>query len=388
MSRQAADRVIRQIIAEAERVIDQKGKPQAQAARDLIRFLDDANAELGRKLARVRGNLDEKFTPAQATIFRYQITILTEYVGKRLSGLTQEQAQLAIVKGQQHAISHIGRLEEAFEGITTPLRIAAAAQVGAVGRPQTNLIVDRIPQSVDRYTAAMRQRFGAVIATGLASGATKRDMVRSLIGATRGGPSGEVSTAAVVLPNGTVERVRTENIPEGLFKRYEYWAERIVRTEVANAYNTSKLVALQEARNDLPDLKKKIIATFDNRTAYDSFYVHGQVRDVDKPFTDGAGRVYQNPPARPNDRETIIPWRTAWPDTSISAPKSDAEVNAVKSTLGPKARSASPTDNAAGPRAPSRGAGKPPPMMKWIREGLSEEELRRRAIAWAAQQRT
>ncbi|MEE9532840.1 MAG: hypothetical protein V3W06_00345, partial [Acidimicrobiia bacterium] len=104
------------------------------------------------------------------------------------------------------------------------------------------------------------------------------------------------------------------------YVRKRYWAERIVRTEVAYAHNTTNMAAINDFRGDFPDMKKKILAHFDLRTAWDSIAVHGQVRDQEKNFRDGAGREYLHPPARPNDRETVIPWRTAWPETKHSAP--------------------------------------------------------------------
>lgn len=89
-----------------------------------------------------------------------------------------------------------------------------------------------------------------------------------------------------------------------------YKAERIVRTEMAQAYNAAHQQTLYEARDSgqVPGLKKSCVAVFDSRTALDSYPVHGQVRELEAPFIDGEGRRYQHPPGRPNDREKEIPW--------------------------------------------------------------------------------
>ena len=145
-------------------------------------------------------------------------------------------------------------------------------------------------------------------------------MVTSLVGLR--GPRREVTLRTTVLPNGELLRLDVRDIPPGLFVRYRSWAERIVRTETAYAYNASRMETLHEAKaRDFPDLGKKILATFDPRTAADSVAVHGQVRELREAFVDGAGRVYQHPPARPNDRETVIPWRSGWQDVAASRPE-------------------------------------------------------------------
>lgn len=89
----------------------------------------------------------------------------------------------------------------------------------------------------------------------------------------------------------------------------------------AYAYNAANQATISTAKVvDFPDLQKKILAHFDNRTAPDSIYVHGQIRPVAGLFHDGAGREYLHPPARPNDRETVIPWRPVWHELPATAP--------------------------------------------------------------------
>lgn len=91
----------------------------------------------------------------------------------------------------------------------------------------------------------------------------------------------------------------------------ERWrAERIVRTELMNAYNATKHATLIEARDSglTPGIKKTCIVTYDNRTDPDSLPLNGQVRDLEEMFVDGDGRSYLHPPGRPNDREVEVPW--------------------------------------------------------------------------------
>jgi hypothetical protein len=122
---------------------------------------------------------------------------------------------------------------------------------------------------------------------------------------------------------------------QGVFSSRRGWAERIVRTETAAAYNGARMLAIREASKEWPDVKKKILATFDKRTAYDSVAVHGQVRDLNDSFIDGAGRMYLQPPARPNDREIVIPWRPAWREMAHTRPVPPGRLAAAKRATHP-----------------------------------------------------
>jgi hypothetical protein len=166
---------------------------------------------------------------------------------------------------------------------------------------------------------------------GFVSGLDQRQMVELLTG--HGGPSGTVSMRASY-SGGVVTVHSTEEIPEGLFRRHRYWAERIVRTETARAYNGANVEAMRAMSRDFPDLHKKILATFDNRTAMDSVLVHGQVRPLDGLFMDGAGREYEYPPARPNDRETVIPWRVGtYTEESDTRPLGPEEIERARARI-------------------------------------------------------
>lgn len=86
-----------------------------------------------------------------------------------------------------------------------------------------------------------------------------------------------------------------------------YQAERIVRTEQSLSFHRQWLTETQElVGDDADDWRKELVATFDKRTGKDSRFVHGQRRKLDKPFEDNLGNSYQQPPNRPNDRETVV----------------------------------------------------------------------------------
>lgn len=107
-----------------------------------------------------------------------------------------------------------------------------------------------------------------------------------------------------------------------------FWAERIVRTESMGAYNRAGWETIRAADDELGDMVKILSATFDDRTSWDSYQVHGQIRRPDEAFA-WAGGLYQSPPNRPNDREVVVPHRISWPIPDELAWRSDGEVAAA-----------------------------------------------------------
>lgn len=85
------------------------------------------------------------------------------------------------------------------------------------------------------------------------------------------------------------------------------------------AANRSALDAIKavDEEDDLGGFAKILSASFDDRTGWDSYMVHGQIRRPEEPFAwaDAKGHVeeYMAPPNRPNDREIVVPHALRWP---------------------------------------------------------------------------
>jgi uncharacterized protein with gpF-like domain len=112
----------------------------------------------------------------------------------------------------------------------------------------------------------------------------------------------------------TVGRIASKG---GIFDRERWRAERIVRTEASYAYGVSNQRCLHEVAKQVPRLMKRLVTTWDERTGKDSMRLDGQTVPYDQPFVwmkktkAGVERIeYMAPPNRPNDRETVIPWRS------------------------------------------------------------------------------
>jgi len=290
-----------------------------------LQILRNADRILSRRLQRLaakHGGPTGSYTEAHAQLYRDQIRLTTAYLVQRMAGRTDAQARIAVRLAVKQTIGLATKLETHFVGITRPLALHSQAVQDATLRGAGASRIRQNLASWERYGAAMTRDFEGVLRAGQLTGATHSQMIDHLVSAgAKGGVTAESLHAQ--LPGSFPE-------PTGYVRR-RYWAERIVRTETAHAYNGAALDTMYAARtSDFPDLQKKIVATFDRRTAYDSKVVHGQIRPLDGYFTDGVGRTYQYPPGRPNDRETIIPWRPHWAEVKVTEPPSPEEIQRTK----------------------------------------------------------
>lgn len=287
---------------------------------DVLAILKSADQDLAKRLGKHAGS--DRFTAASAQLYRKQIGIVTTYLEQRLAGHTHEQANKAVAASVKQTVKVAKKLENSFTGITRPLALESQHRLDQIVHGQSSSLLRRHQSSFNRYGRLVVADFERTMRQGLLQGLTQEQMVSRLVEAGRaGGHSAE-----------SLHQNEPQHFPQPTsYVKRRYWAERIVRTEVAHAYNGAALATMYETRaTEFPDLQKKILATFDMRTAADSVAVHGQVRPLDGYFTDGAGRTYQYPPARPNDREVVVPWRPHWTETPSSEPPPPEEVAEAK----------------------------------------------------------
>ena len=321
-----AERVLSIGLAQADQNVSLRSKRGKAEAREILEMLERADAELERRLQREarRFGPAERFTGAGLLAYRRQVQTVSAYVRARMGKMSRRQARANIREGWTSTVGLLGELEQAFSGSVRPLRINSARMMNERTRGVRASLLRQHATSMDRYGEEMERVMRTTLQTNLLAGGTFSQAVDQLV--RHGGPRGRVSVAARELGDGTVERTRLETIPEGLFRRHRWWAMRIVRTETAYAQNAAGHEAIAAAKDvDFPDMQKKILAMMDNRTYPDSIAVHGQIRDVEAMFRDGAGREYLHPPARPNDREVVIPWRPGWEEVPTAEPRTALE---------------------------------------------------------------
>lgn len=306
--------------AAVELSLDRANRLIVGGAGDTLSLLQQAERELRDRLqwiAKKHGGPSGSYTEAHVQIYRQQIGLVTRYLQQRLQGKTDEQAREAIRLAVTQTVALATRLEERFTGITRPLALHSQTMQDEIVRGTGASRIRQNAASWERYGQVLTRDFERVLRLGQLEGATHAQMIDGLIA--KGDRVGV-----------TAQRLHEQtpgSFPEPTgYVAQRYWAERIVRTEVAHGYNAAALNTMQAAKNtDFPDLQKKILAHFDNRTAPDSVAVHGQVRPLDGYFMDGAGRTYLHPPGRPNDRETVIPWRPHWAELEATEPPTPTE---------------------------------------------------------------
>lgn len=298
-----------------------------------LAILKEADAQLSAKLEAIanKAGAKETFTEASAVVYRKQIQVVTQYLEARMNGHTDAQARKAIAVAVKDTVTVAKALEKKFTGLTRPLALESQQMQDEAVRGTGASLLRKHQSSWKRYGATMVADFERTMRAGALSGLTHEQMVSRLVSA---GKMGGVHARGL-------HANEPGYFPEPTsYVRKRYWAERIVRTETANAHNAGALQAMNITRNtEFPDLCKKILAVFDTRTAPDSVAVHGQIRKLEEMFVDGAGRHYLHPPARPNDRETIIPWRPHWENNATTQPappevQAEAIVEAQPNPLG------------------------------------------------------
>lgn len=251
----------------------------------------------------------ERFTAQRYRQSLLQLGVAIETLETRLGGKHGAMAGTLVAQGAgagAMAISHLQQEVASFAAVfgqsVIPLQLNQAAILAKGDR----YLIPQYRNSAARYGKDMAADIRQQLAIGVAKGETFDEMTSRLV--RMRGPRGLVSLRGM---QGSAKAYH-EDIAEGLFVRYRYWAERIVRTEGMNAYNEHHLNGLRAADADDPGYQKRWDASIDGRTCPICRDLDGTVADIDKPFP-GPLRL-MHPPAHPNDRCTVTPWRREWSD--------------------------------------------------------------------------
>lgn len=316
--------------AEVERAVIRRGD------RELAQLLARSEADLRQRLAGLRqAGHGASWTAQDAEASLAQVRAVLALVAPEMVRLLARGGVTATGLGQASVI-HVLRYFEAGAVPTRPLAVRAAL---ALEHPR----LLRYEASVARYGTHTIGAIGRQLQLGVLTGQTFDTMAKRLAG--------------------------SERTP-GLIVEGQGWARRIVRTEAMAAYAEGAQAEMRAQDQARPGLKRRLVETFDRRTAPDSYAAHGEVRGLDESFVDGAGRVYLLPPGRPNDRAVLIPYRDEWEGPEAAAPRPAPAPVPLPQTptlalpnpppvVAPPAALVAPLPPPAAPLAP---AAPPPPM--------------------------
>jgi len=291
------------------------------------RILERAQRDLERRLHEaIAGPGAGSYTAANVRAALAQVRQAARIVQLGIRGTLLDTADEAAGRSAENLSRYLASANRAFVGVAHPLGLDLAAIVDEASSGARATVLRRLASSgtpaagadaiphparagiLERYGLRTVGHFEEILQRGLIARAPWQDVVDEIASASpflRGAPA--------------------------------FWAERIVRTETAGIYNRAGWEAIRSANEESGDFLKILSATFDDRTAADSYAVHGQIRRPDEPFESWYG-LYHHPPNRPNDREVVVPHRMAWPIPPYLAWRSDREIAARWALEGRKGR--------------------------------------------------
>lgn len=276
----------------------------------LRKLLRQAQHELQSRIRQKEslGHADETFTMVRLRATLHQVAMVTHRLQHGMREALVDAGGQAAQHSTEAVLRYLHAAEKNFRGVgASPLRLDEAGLLeGATHGAQASLL-RRIAGDPDHPGhRGVLERYG--VAT---IGHFEEELRRSL-----------------------VTKTPWQDIKKGLVERSPFlqgapahWAERIVRTETMHVQNRASWESIRGADEQLGDMLKILSATFDDRTAADSYAVHGQIRRPEEAFESWFG-LYQHPPNRPNDREVVVPHRMSWPLPEYLQPRSDAQVRA------------------------------------------------------------
>lgn len=255
---------------------------EARQIRRLIKMYREALKEVELDLLFAQ---DNSFTEAKLATTMIKLEQTIKSLKLRLNRELRTSYDIMSEQGPEDAAKEINVFEKKFEGITTPVNVGA---IVASIEPKTFLF-NQYQSSIESYNQDLRSDFQRVLGQSLLQGKTLSQIIFDM------------------------QMVATSS---------EWKLARIVRTELHQIYNVSKLDGFSAVKEQYyPDLQKALYHPIDGRTGDDSKTANAKnlIVDIDKPFvyTFKRGdkvvkRVFQTPPDRPNDRSILIPYRKSY----------------------------------------------------------------------------
>lgn len=287
-----------------------------KAGADRVRVhLERAEHDLVSRLQLVAKD-NQTFTAEQLRVTLFQVRHVLGHLAPKLQGAIVDTGVEAADSAAGGAIDYLMSVDRKFWGLgIQPLALDEASMLDSATEGARSSILRRLASSGEGLPGAEASphlsKMGILDRYGMNVITSFEEELR--VGLLTRKPWEEVKGALVA------------NSPF-LQGKPAFWAERIVRTEVMGAYQRGSFEATRDANEQLGgDMCKILSATFDGRTAADSYAVHGQIRRAEEAFETWYG-LMQHPPARPNDREIVVPHRVSWPIPAYLNPRSRGEV--------------------------------------------------------------
>lgn len=224
---------------------------------------------------------DNTFTEAKLRTAMLQIEAGIKELESRVRGDLESSFNFMTEQGFEDSVKEVNHLERKFNGVNQMVPLDA---ILASTNPDTFLF-NNYTSSIESYNEGLRSGMQNIMTQGLLQRKTLSQVVADMEQAT---------------------------------KLSEWKVHRIVRTELHQIYNVSKMSGFGEIKKQfIPDLKKSMVHPMDERTGEDSkeLAARNPVIDIDKPFRqnyNGKEITFMAPPNRPNDRAILVPFRESY----------------------------------------------------------------------------
>jgi hypothetical protein len=305
------------VVANRQAALDLSARTGEQRLRQILARAQAALVQRLHQAQGLTGPGKDSFTARQLEITLRQVRDLLRLSTTQIRELLLSQGKTVADLSTKHLVDYMQAANKHFAGISaSPLPLREAAMLDRVGQGVQASILNRIATSGDAVSGAEPSthpgKLGVLQRYGVATIESFQDTLQ-----------------AGMISRKPWSMIRDEITAQSPFLQGKpaSWAECIVRTETMGAYNRAGWEAVRQADETLGDVARILSATFDERTGWDSYQVHGQIRRSTEAFQ-WQGGFYQHPPNRPNDREVILPHRVSWPIPPYLAWKSDGEVMA------------------------------------------------------------
>lgn len=267
-----------EVVELAQSHAEKAGKLEESEMRRILKLYREVRQDLRDRLDVIPKGT---FTEQQMRGSLMQVEAALNRMQEVLRGEMQDGTETAAASGLDQLISEISRWNKRFTGAVIPIDLDAVR----VASDTSNFLFNKHEASLTAYSEDLRSSFAYELSNAVVAG---------------------VQTSEAVQRMGQ------------LFLGEEWKLQRLVRTELHNAFNLGKINGMFDLQEEqIPDLMKTLFHPMDQRTGKDSKRLaqNNPIVPVDQEFVeDSTGKVrrYMAPPNRPNDRSILIPYRRAW----------------------------------------------------------------------------
>lgn len=268
----------------------------APELRQLLPALHDAQAEVAKLVERALDEADAGWEARRARSLLFQMHHAVERIKARLG----QAAMSALNDGGAHAthvaMLNLNRMLDAGYAEHTAMRFDVARVLATAKRT----VWSRFRTSAARYGGDVGDDIRRRLMTGVLRGEGVDQLTSRLL----------ASTGMIRALRGDGEAI-SKAVADQTFSRARSKAERLVRTELVNAYGETQAEGIRAADEEDPGMLKRWDAALDGRTCEYCRELDRKTVAPDAMFYSTIGTV-DHPPLHPWCRCACIPWRRGW----------------------------------------------------------------------------